>query len=105
VHGANARQQTSRSPGSGRDFLPPCRGGVTVCPFPRCGHAQGQAQLGLKMAFRPASLASVFHKRLAEAVDKRHTKVLKVRSTTTVVDPKRAKAEKEKEEEARIRER
>ena len=57
------------------------------------------------MAFQPHGLDSVFHKRLTSAVDKRHVKVFKVRATTTVKDPKREKLEREKAEEARIRDR
>ena len=56
-----------------------------------------------KLAFRPASLKSRFHQRLREAVERRHTKVNKVRSVATVEDPAREKAERERREEARIR--
>ncbi|KAK9820209.1 hypothetical protein WJX72_007517 [[Myrmecia] bisecta] len=69
------------------------------------GMIQGQASLATKIAFRPASLNSTFHKRLAAAVEKRHTKTFRVRHTSTVVDPKKEKAEREKAEEMRIRNR
>ncbi len=55
------------------------------------------------MAFRPVSVTSTFHKRLAIAMGKQHTKQQKVRHTVTVVDPKKAKEEREKAEEERIR--
>ena len=55
------------------------------------------------MAFRPVSVTSTFHKRLATAMGKQHSKQQKVRHVVTVVDPKRAKEEREKAEEERIR--
>ena len=64
---------------------------------------QAQAALLTKMAFRPVSVTSTFHKRLAIAMGKQHTKQQKVRHTVTVVDPKKAQAEREKAEEERIR--
>ena len=73
--------------------------------FLPCGRLQGQAALNTKIAFRPASLNSRFHKKLTAAVEKRHTKTFKVRRTATVVDPNKEKAEREKAEEARIRSR
>ncbi|KAK9828079.1 hypothetical protein WJX81_001164 [Elliptochloris bilobata] len=66
---------------------------------------QGQAAILTKMVFRPASLNAKFHRRLVEAVEKRHVKAVRVRQVTTMDDPARAKADKEREEEARIRER
>lgn len=64
---------------------------------------QGMGQICKKLTFRPASLKSRFHKRLREAVEKRHVKVNRVRSVATVEDPAREKAERERREEARIR--
>jgi hypothetical protein len=64
---------------------------------------QGMGKISKKLAFRPASLNSRFHRRLREAVEKRHTKVNRVRTVATVSDPKKDKAEREKQEEARIR--
>lgn len=64
---------------------------------------QAQAALLTKMAFRPVSVTSTFHKRLATAMGKQHSKQQKVRHVVTVVDPKRAKEEREKAEEERIR--
>ena len=66
-------------------------------------HVQAQAALLTKMAFRPVSVTSTFHKRLATAMGKQHSKQQKVRHVVTVVDPKRAKEEREKAEEERIR--
>ena len=64
---------------------------------------QAEAALLTKMAFRPVSVTSTFHKRLATAMGKQHSKQQKVRHVVTVVDPKRAKAEREKAEDERIR--
>lgn len=67
---------------------------------------QAQAQLATRMAFRPSSIKSAAHRRLTAAVDKRHgVKGIKVQATTTVLDPAAEKAKREKEEEARIRDR
>ncbi|KAK9865577.1 hypothetical protein WJX84_011659 [Apatococcus fuscideae] len=66
-------------------------------------YIQAQAALLTKMAFRPVSVTSTFHKRLATAMGKQHSKQQKVRHVVTVVDPKRAKEEREKAEEERIR--
>ena len=66
---------------------------------------QGQGQLMKKMAFRPASLSSRFHRRLTAAVEKKHKKVQKVQKVTTVLDPNKEKAERERAEEQRIRDR
>ena len=66
---------------------------------------QGQAQLRTKMAFRPASLLSKSHRQLTAALDKRHVKVNRVQHTVTVLDPKKAKADREREEEGRIKSR
>ena len=67
--------------------------------------SQGQAQLRTKMAFRPASLLSKSHRQLTAALDKRHVKVNRVQHTVTVLDPKKAKADREREEEGRIKSR
>ncbi len=64
---------------------------------------QGIGHVGKKLIFRPASLNSRFHQRLRQAVERRHTKVNRVRSVATVEDPAREKAERERAEEARIR--
>ena len=76
-------------------------------PRPRARRAasQGQGQLSTKMVFRPASLASGFHKRLTAQVDRAHVRQSKVRATTTLADPGKAKEEQERAEEQRIRER
>ena len=57
------------------------------------------------MAVRPASLTSKAHRRLTAALDRRHTRVNRVQHTVTVLDPKKAKSDREKQEEARIRSR
>ena len=57
------------------------------------------------MAVRPASLASKAHRRLTAALDRRHVKFNRVQHTVTVLDPKKAKSDREKQEEARIRSR
>lgn len=65
---------------------------------------QGEGRLDRKLVFRPASLKSESHRRLAKIVEKHHsTRQQRVRAMATVVDPKKAKAEIEKAEEARIR--
>ncbi|BDA50023.1 RNA polymerase-associated protein LEO1 [Coccomyxa sp. Obi] len=64
---------------------------------------EGMGHIGRKLIFRPASLNSRFHQRLRQAVERRHTKVNRVRSVATVEDPAREKAERERAEEARIR--
>ena len=67
---------------------------------------QGQGQLACKLVFRPASLESAFHRRLAASVDGGAARAApKVRGTATVADPARAKRERELHEEAGIRER
>jgi hypothetical protein len=66
---------------------------------------QGQAQLTRRMAVRPASLASKAHRRLTAALDRRHVKFNRVQRTVTVLDPKKAKSDLEKDQEARIRSR
>ena len=43
------------------------------------GAAQAQGRFERKLAFRPASLNSRFHKRLARAVDRSHIKSSRVR--------------------------
>lgn len=58
-----------------------------------------------KMQLRPASLSSKFHKQLTADAQKKHVRVSKVKATATVADPNRAKAEREKAEEERIRNR
>ena len=68
-------------------------------------HVQGQAQLTRRMAVRPASLASKAHRRLTAALDRRHVKFNRVQRTVTVLDPKKAKSDLEKDQEARIRSR
>lgn len=68
----------------------------------RC-HLQGMGKIGKKLAFRPGSLNSRFHRRLREAVEKRNVKTNRVRRVATVADPVREKQEREKQEEARIR--
>lgn len=69
------------------------------------GVIQGQAALETKVALQPASLSSRLHTRLTAAVDKRHTKVHKVRHTATVSNPARDKDNRAKLEEQRIRDR
>ncbi|KAL3149138.1 hypothetical protein ABBQ32_001974 [Trebouxia sp. C0010 RCD-2024] len=67
------------------------------------GVIQGQASLETKIALQPASLNSRLHTRLTAAVDKRHTKVHKVRHTATVSNPSKQKDHQAKMEEERIR--
>ena len=55
------------------------------------------------MQLRPASLSSKFHKQLTAESQKKHVRVNKVKATATVADPNRAKAEREKAEESRIK--
>jgi hypothetical protein len=55
------------------------------------------------MQLRPASLSSKFHKQLLADSQKKHERMSKIKATTTVADPNRAKAEREKAEEERIR--
>ena len=94
------------------------RGQVSICLYHDLFHpfgavltsstlliSQGQAQLQTKMAFRPASLLSKSHRQLTAALDKRHVKVNRVQHTVTVLDPKKAKADREREEEGRIKSR
>lgn len=69
------------------------------------GVIQGQAALETKVALQPASLSSKLHTRLTAAVDKRHTKVNKVRHTATVSNPAQEKEQRAKMEEQRIRDR
>ncbi|EFN59422.1 hypothetical protein CHLNCDRAFT_137949 [Chlorella variabilis] len=69
------------------------------------GLIQGQGQLTRKMVFQPASLQSNLHKQLRAAADKLHVKTQRVRATTTLVDPKKLKAEQERAEAERIRSR
>ncbi|EIE23076.1 Leo1-like protein [Coccomyxa subellipsoidea C-169] len=69
----------------------------------QAAYLESMGQIQKKLAFRPASLNSRFHQRLREAVERRHTKVNRVRSVATVEDPAREKAERERREEARIR--
>jgi len=66
---------------------------------------QGQGPLDKKITLRPASLTSTSHKRLAAAVVKHHgsSRQLRVRATTTLVDPKKEKEDQEKAEAARIK--
>ena len=64
---------------------------------------QAQGRLTNKWVFRPASLTSGTHKRLASVLDRHSTKQQRVRATTTLVDPKKEKEEREREEEERIR--
>jgi RNA polymerase-associated protein LEO1 len=66
---------------------------------------QGQGPLHKKITLRPASLSSSSHKRLAAAVVKHHgnSRQLRVRTTTTLVDPKKEKEEQERAEAARIK--
>jgi len=65
---------------------------------------QGQARLEKKLVFRPSSLTSGSHRRLAAAVDKHHsTRQQRVRPTITLVDPIKDKEDREKAEEMRIR--
>jgi RNA polymerase-associated protein LEO1 len=64
---------------------------------------QSQGRLLKKTVFRPATLSSGTHKRLAAVVDRQHVRQQRVRATTTVVDPKKEKEEREKAEEMRIR--
>lgn len=40
---------------------------------------QGQAAIQTKMVFTPATLNAKFHRRLVEAVEKRHVKAVRVR--------------------------
>ena len=76
-----------------------------VCEACFLDDAQGQAQLTRRMAVRPASLASKAHRRLTAALDRRHVKFNRVQRTVTVLDPKKAKSDLEKDQEARIRSR
>ena len=46
----------------------------------RRARAQGQAAIREKMVFRPASLDTKFHRRLVEAVDRRHVKAVRARA-------------------------
>ncbi|CAL5222078.1 g4384 [Coccomyxa viridis] len=62
-----------------------------------------EGHFGKKMVFRPATLNSRHHKRLTQAVERHHVKVQRVQKTTTTEDPAKAKAEREKREEERIR--
>ena len=64
---------------------------------------QAQGRLEQKFVFRPASLSSGTHRRLASVLDRHSVRKQKVRATTTLVDPKKEKEEREREEEARIR--
>lgn len=65
---------------------------------------QGQGPLTKKLVFRPTSLTSGSHRRLAAAIDRQHgTRQQRVRATATLVDPKKEKEAREKAEEARIR--
>lgn len=64
---------------------------------------QGQGRIIKKMQLRPASLSSKFHKQLLADSQKKHERMSKIKATTTVADPNRAKAEREKAEEERIR--
>ena len=65
---------------------------------------QGQGPLTKKVTFRPASLTSGSHKRLAAAVERQHgARQQRVRATTTLVDPKKEKEDRERAEEARIK--
>lgn len=66
---------------------------------------QGQGPLHKKITLRPASLTSTSHKRLAAAVVKHHgsSRQLRVRATTTLVDPKKEKEDQERAEAARIK--
>eukprot|EP00884_Botryococcus_braunii_P003478 jgi/Botrbrau1/13130/Bobra.0187s0085.1 len=62
---------------------------------------QGQGALLQKIAFRPSSLNSKFHKRLTAKIDVRYTKTTKVKATATVADPVKEKLAREKAEEER----
>jgi len=65
---------------------------------------QGQGRLNTKMVFRPASLSSSTHRRLAAVVDRHHKpRQQRVRATTTVVDPNKEKEAREKAVEDRIK--
>ena len=55
------------------------------------------------MQLRPSSLRSKFHRQLAAEATKKHTRVNKVKATATIEDPNKAKADREKAEEERIR--
>ena len=66
---------------------------------------QGLGQLAKKVQLRPSSLSSKFHKQLTAEATRKHTRVNRVKSTATVVDPNKAKADREKAEEERIRSR
>lgn len=54
-----------------------CSATLPLLSIPLTAHAaaQGQAQLSSRLALRPASLDSVLHRKLREAVDKRHGQV------------------------------
>lgn len=66
---------------------------------------QGQGQLTKKMQLRPATLSSKFHKELTADAQKKHVRVSRVKATATIADPNRAKADREKAEEERIKSR
>ena len=55
-----------------------------------CVAAQAQGRFERKLAFRPASLNSRFHKRLARAVDRSHTKASRVRKVRPGRNPETA---------------
>ncbi len=56
------------------------------------------------MQLRPASLHSKFHRQLLAEAQKKHVRMSRVKTTATVADPSRAKAEREKQIDAHIRE-
>ena len=60
---------------------------------------QCRAPLDARLAFTPASVTSAAHRRLAATVGSRHERASRVRTTATVVDPAKQKAEREREEE------
>lgn len=69
------------------------------------GIIQGQSQLVSKMALVPASLNSKIHRRLREMVGKKHAKMTKISVHAAIHDPEAMKAELEKKEQERIKER